>query len=353
MLCYLARGEPYSAGGRFPAVRCGNVRADPRDINFFGSAVQFAEGAGIDSFRYASATGSQSRFYYITTPRSTLDIEAHSVPATDEDRFAHLKSAFAGVGCGAEQMRIQPVREKSVMEKSAAGAANLICTWPGDSPFTIVVVAHYRHEGKGEGAVENWSGAILLPYLYLAVQARPRENTFVFLESYREAGVVDYMKALTREQKGRIRAVVSVEALGVSPVARFYTPYPESRWMPASSVHLQIALLLAALADDRVPRPEADIPRWLSVDDTQPFRYSMIPCIVIHSVPDESAALPGSRNDTAAAIDGNAYYQNYRAIAVYLLELDRVAARLKSDDPVWHGAGGQYHLDLNDLPTPH
>jgi hypothetical protein len=286
----------------------------------------------------------QSRLYYVTTPRSTLEIEAHSVPADDEGRFAHLKAEFAKAGCGDDMMRVQPVVEKP------GAAANLICTWPGNSAFSIVVVAHYRHEGKGEGAIENWSGAILLPYLYLAVQAQPRENTFVFLESYGEAGTADYMKSLTREQKRQIRAVVSVEALGVSPVTRYYTPYPDTRWMPASSVHLKIALLLATLADNRVARPDAVTPHWLSIDDSQPFRYSDVPCILLHSIPYQSAALPGSRNDTAAAVDGNAYYQNYRAIAVYLVDLDRLAEKLKSDDPVWHGVGGQFHLDLNDLP---
>ena len=199
----------------------------------------------------------QTRLYYVTTPRSTLENEVHSVPADDEGRFTHLKAAFASAGCGGDSMKVQPVGEK------AGGGANLICTWPGKSAFTIVVVAHYRHEGKGEGAVENWSGAILLPYLYLAVQAQPRESTFVFLESYGSAGTTEYMKSLTREQKQQIRAVVSVEALGVSPVTRYYTPLPDTRWMPASSAHLQMALLLATLADNRVARPDGVTPHWL------------------------------------------------------------------------------------------
>jgi hypothetical protein len=232
-----------------------------------------------------------TRFYYFTTPRSTLEAEVHSIPPTDKARFSHLKDAFAEAGCSGDSMKVQPVPDK------ASAAANLICAWPGKTAFTIVVVAHYPHTGKGQGAVENWSGAILLPYLYRAVQAQPRENTWVFLESGGKSGSELYIKSLSREQKRQIRAVIALDALGVGPVARFYSANPDNTpWLPGSSVHLQMALMLAILS--------------------------------------------------------NAYYQNYRAIAVYLIDLDGLASKLKADDPVWHGVGGQYHLDKNDLPIP-
>ena len=40
-------------------------------------------------------------------------------------------------------------------------------------------------------------------------------------------------------------------------------PLPDTRLMPASSVHLQMALLLATLADGRVARPDGVTPHWL------------------------------------------------------------------------------------------
>jgi hypothetical protein len=289
-----------------------------------------------------------TRFYYFTTPRSTLETEVHSIPPPDTARFSHLKDAFADAGCSGDSMKVQQVADK------ANAPPNLICAWPGKTAFTIVVVAHYPHTGKGQGAVENWSGAILLPYLYRAGQAQPRENTWVFLESGGKSGSEAYIKSLSREQKRQIRAVIALDALGVGPVARYYTPNPDNTpWLPGSSVHLQMALMFAILSDNRVPRPEQTSPlRWLSIDDSQPFRYSSIPSIFIHSIPDKDASIPGSGKDTASAIDPNAYYQNYRAIAVYLIDLDGLASKLKSGDPVWHGVGGQYHLDKNDLPIP-
>jgi Peptidase family M28 len=295
------------------------------------------------------ASPAGSRLYYFATPEAILSTEARTVPPKDQSRFDHLRSIFTEKGCSTDQLQIQPVDEKH-----HATPGNLICTWPGDSPNTVVVLAEYQREGKGEGAIENWSGAVLLPYLYLAIQARPRENTWVFVESAGKSGAAAWVRSLTPAQKQQIRAMIDLDSLGVSPVTRFYSPNPDSNYLSAPVVHLQMAMVLASLSDIRVPRPQSTSPlRWLPSDDTQPFRYSHIPCILIHSISVKDADLPGSSRDTADAIDTSAYYQNYRAIAVFLVALDSLAARLRTDDRIWHGEQGEFHLDLNDLPTLH
>lgn len=289
-----------------------------------------------------------SRLYYYVTPRSTLETEVHTVPPTDEARFDRLKALFADKGCGGDQLRSQAINGRN------GGLANLICIWPGSSDSTVVVLAEYQHQGKGQSAVENWSGAALLPYLYFAMQARPRENTWVFVESAGKSGAAGYLRSLNGKQRKMIRAMVAISSLGLSPALRFYSPDPESIYLPAGVAHLQMTLALATLSDRGVPRPEALSPfPWLPSDDTQPFRYSHVPGILLDSVSEQDAGVPGSARDAAAAIDGNAYFMNYRAIAVFLTALDELAAKLKGDDPLWHGEQGQFHLDGNDLPYIH
>ena len=292
-----------------------------------------------------SAAPLDSRLYYYATPRSTLEAEVHSVPATNQARLEHLQALFSDRGCTGNQLRVQPIGDK------AGSPANLICTWPGNTASTVVVLAEYEHEGKGQSAVENWSGAALLPYLYFGMQARPRENNWVFVESGSRSGATAYVRSLTAEQKKQIRAVVVLDSLGVSPATRFFTAYPESPFLPAPVVHLQMALALASLSDPRAPRPEFLSPeRWIPSDDTQPFRYSHVPCILLHSIAESDASLPGSVRDTPEAIDGNSYYSNYRTVAVFLVGLDALAGKLLHDDPIWHGQGTQFGLNPNDLP---
>ena len=59
---------------------------------------------------------------------------------------------------------------------------NLICVLPGRSQKVIIVGAHYDHpEEGGDGVVDNWSGASLLPSLYRSVKFDPRQHSYIFI----------------------------------------------------------------------------------------------------------------------------------------------------------------------------
>jgi len=285
--------------------------------------------------------------FFYTAPRSTVEMEVHTVPPTDEARLDHLREAFHWANCGGEQMQ-----EQAVTDKHGDRGTNLICTWPGERPGepgssganngTIVIAAHYERGGQGEGALADWSGAALLPFLYQAIQGQARENTFVFIESWKNEGVQTWLKSLSREQRKRILAMIDLDALGLG-ITRYFTTFSFMETTPPAALHLQLELLWAAIDDGLTKPPEQTSPHhWLSVDGTNPFRAIMIPTIVIHSVPPESAHIPGSAADTAAAVDGNAYFQTYHLICTYLASLDRMAKRLdRANDPFWRAIPGK------------
>lgn len=278
----------------------------------------------------APADSKSRTLFFYTSPRSVVEMEVHSVPASDADRLSRLRDDFASAECGDGRMQEQPVPGKH-----GDGGTNLICTWPGATPGTVVVVAHYEHEGKGQGALADWSGAALLPFLYQAIQGQPRVNTYVFLEAWKRDGAVTWLKSLPRAQRKNIRAVIDLDALGLG-ATRFYTTFSAFETAPPGSAHLQTQLLWAAVDDGLTKAPEQTSTRhWLSADPTDPFRAEMIPSIVIHSVAPESDHIPGSADDVASAVDGNAYFQSYHLMCAYLASLDRVAAKLNQNDPIW------------------
>jgi hypothetical protein len=280
-----------------------------------------------------AAPQSKTLFFY-TSPRSTVEMEVHTVPATDAERLQRLRDNFSAADCGGGRMREQPVSDRH-----GAKGVNLICTWPGHSPGVIVVVAHYEHEGQGQGALNDWSGAILLPFLYQAVQGQPRENTYVFLETWKREGADAWVKTLSREDRKRLRAVIDLDALGLS-YTRFFTTFSPFENAPVGSTHLQTQLLWSALSDGLTQAPEQVSPHhWLSVDDTDPFRALTVPTIVIHSVPEDSGRIPGSASDVASIVNGNAYFTTYHLMCAYLASLDHVAAKLDTSDRIWDSPG--------------
>ena len=229
------------------------------------------------------------------------------------------------------------MNEAPVTDKHGAAGSDLICTWPGEEGTgTVVIAAHYEHGGKGQGAIAGWSGAALLPFLYKAIQGQPRRHTYIFLETWKGEGATTWIKSLSRDEKHRIRAMIDLDALGLG-VTRYFTTFSPFEDPVLGSSHLQIELLWAAIDDGLTQAPLETSPhRWLSVDDTDPFRALMIPTIVIHSVPPESDRLPGSAADIAAAVDGDAYFKSYHLMCTFLTSLDRVATRLNQDDPAWN-----------------
>lgn len=291
-------------------------------------------------------SSSRVLFFY-TSPRSTVEVEVHTVPPTNEARLERLRAAFHSAQCGDALMQEQPVAAKH-----GSPGTNLICTWPGSSAGGILVVAaHYDHEGKGEGALDDWSGAALLPFLYQAVQGQPRQNTFVFLEAWKNDGVQTWLKSISKEERKRIRGMVDIDALGMG-VTRYFTTFSFGETTPPAAQHMQLELLWAAI-DDGLTKPplETSPHHWLTEDSTDPFRAQMIPTIVIHSVPPGSDHLPGSAADVAAAVDGNAYFQSYHLICTYLASLDRMASRLAAtNDPFWGSKPGQDVRPADETP---
>lgn len=275
--------------------------------------------------------------FFYTAPRSTVEMEVHTVPPSNDARLDRLRAAFHAAECDGDRMREQPVTDKH-----GSAGTNLVCMWPGESEAgTIVVAAHYEHEGKGDGALADWSGAALLPFLYKAIQGQPRENTFIFLESWKNEGVETWLKSLPRDERKHIRAMIDLDALGMG-ATRYFTTFSFMETPPPGSEHLQTELLWAAIDDGLTKVPEETSPhRWLSVDDTDAFRAMMIPTIVIHSVPPELDRIPGSASDTASAVDGNAYFQSYHLLCTFLASLDHMARKLALNDPFWKAVPGK------------
>ena len=129
------------------------------------------------------------------------------------DRKAALESLFQEVGCQADRIAEQPVPHSK--------QPNVICTMLGQTVSEIVVGRHFDSIETGMGAVDDWSGAVLLPSLYQSLDSKPRRHRFVFVGfAGEEAGLHGsgtYVNKLTSDERSNLRAMVNLECLGLSP----------------------------------------------------------------------------------------------------------------------------------------
>ena len=141
----------------------------------------------------------------------------------------------------------------------------------------IIIGAYFDHVSAGDGVVDNWSGASLLPSLYEAVKVDPRKHAYIFVgftdEEKGEVGSHYYAKEMTTGQIPGTDAMVNMDTLGLAPT---------EVWNTHSDKRLTNGL--DYLADQsKMPITGVNVEQVGSTLSEQ-FAARKIPSITIHSV---------------------------------------------------------------------
>jgi len=135
---------------------------------------------------------------FALVPRQIVEERLGKYAGNNEQREATLRQMFSNAGCDDQHLSEQSV--------NGSRQPNVICSLPGSSDRVIIVGAHYDRVSAGDGVVDNWSGASLLPSLYEAVKGQPRQHTYIFIGfTDEEKGLVGsrfYVRQMTKEQVG-------------------------------------------------------------------------------------------------------------------------------------------------------
>jgi Iap family predicted aminopeptidase len=230
--------------------------------------------------------------------RSSLD---------NTSRESNLKALFQEAGCAKEKLVEQEIKREKI--------PNVICTLPGASDSVILIGAHFDHVRVGDGVVDNWSGAGLLPSLFESLKGIPRKHTLVFVGfAAEEEGLVGstfYANQLSPQQIASIRVMVNMDSLGLGPTRL---------WLSHSDKEL--ASKLGAVANAmKLPFGVVDADR-VGDEDSTPFRKRHVPTVMLHSITQETLSVIHTGKDNLSAIRADDYYDSYHLIAEYLAYLD-------------------------------
>lgn len=225
----------------------------------------------------------------------------------DIQREASLKQIFEQAGCSEPNLAEQKIRHRE--------DPNLICTLPGASDRTIIVGAHYDHIARGEGVIDNWTGASLLPSLYQGLKRLPRKHTFVFVAfADEESGLIGssfYADHLSKEQRSKVDAMVNMDSLGLGPT---------EVWASRADKTLVSAIVFVA-QQEKVPVTGMNVD-GVGNTDSESFAKYKIPRITLHTITTKSWSILHSADDNMKALKWNDYLDSYRLIADYLAALD-------------------------------
>jgi hypothetical protein len=261
-------------------------------------------------YSWVGATAENVR--YNPASRQIVEARLGTYAGDNKQREATLKQMFAEAGCDEHHISEQPVKGSKL--------PNVICLLPGSSDRVIIVGAHFDRVSAGDGVVDNWSGASLLPSLYEAVKTEPRKHTYIFIgftdEERGEVGSHFYVRQMAKEQVAATEAMVNMDTLGLAPT---------EVWASHSDKRLVAALALIA-KQMNVPVTGVNVEQVGSTDAEQ-FAERKIPRITIHSLTQETwnAHILHTPKDKLSAMRLDDYYQTYRLVAAYVVFLDQVA----------------------------
>jgi hypothetical protein len=285
--------------------KAGFAQGEPADANlrYVIPVRRFVSTAVLTLLLTASA-GAQLQFQVLKGPEIKKRLESYQ--GDDLKREATLKSFFEAAGC--PQLTEMPVKHLK--------EPDVICTLAGATESHILVTAHYDHVTEGDGVVDNWSGASLLPSLLEAVKLRKPQHTFVFIGfSGEEQGLLGsdfYAKSLTVAERRQIAAVVNMDTLGLGPTEVWVNRSDKELTEMLNAVAHGMNLPLSGMNVDQV-----------GYSDEESFRKYKIPTVTIHSLTQDTLPILHSSRDRISAIHFDDYYNTYRLVTGYLLFIDQ------------------------------
>jgi len=166
---------------------------------------------------------------YKPVSQEIIEERLEKYAGNNPQREATLKQMFAEAGSDEPHLSEQALKGSKL--------PNVICVLPGSSDRVIIAGAYFDRVADGDGVVDNWSGASLLPSLYEAVKLEPRRHTYIFVgftdEEKGEVGSHFYVRRMTTEQVAATDAMVNMDTLGLAPT---------EIWATHSDKHLVAAL---------------------------------------------------------------------------------------------------------------
>ena len=261
-------------------------------------------------FATSFPSGAQnSRIVYEKISPALIQQRLEAVVPKLRDRRAALEAMFREAGCDGDNLTTQKI--------SGSSEPNIICSLPAaeGAATTIVVGGHYDKVSAGMGAVDDWSGVVLLPSLYQSLKGQPRHHRYVFIAFTGEEeglyGSAGYVHKLSKTERANILAMINLECLGLTP-PKVWASRADKRLLAAyAKVARSLGIEVAGSNADKV-----------GDDDSHSFLNAKIPVLSIHSLTTETFPILHTARDQVAAIHADDYYAAYQVTVVLLAHLD-------------------------------
>lgn len=236
----------------------------------------------------------------------------YRVPPDNEARRARLVELLVEGGASADEITTTRVKSGSETDFSVSVVV------PGRDPEAgmLVIGAHTDSIAGSPGAVDNWSGTVMLAALHAQIRKNPLNHSVTFLgfacEEHGGRGSLEYVKALGAEALGSIRTMVNLDCLGAGPVRAWVNEGGKGVFKVLRRATRRAGYTVDTFA-----------PRSYTTDAAS-FEQVGIPALTVHSLTVESLRYINCPGDRVERLDDRWYARTYTILDELLAELDKV-----------------------------
>src|SRR5688572_11340070 len=204
-----------------------------------------------------------------TTPVTVETIEADMRlhVCKNGERLEAVKKLFREKGAADDEIRVEKIDN----------VENVVVSKKGKTEETIIIGAHYDKVSDGCGAIDNWTGIVIIANLFKAFRNIPTDKTIVFVGfGKEELGLVGsnaMAKSIPKEKRPQYCSMLNFDSFGFT--------YPQVLTNTSSSRMTKFAKELAA--ELKMPFAEASLAGAADADSSS-FLGKDIPAITFHGM---------------------------------------------------------------------
>ncbi len=237
---------------------------------------------------------------------SNISADLEKVVCRNEDRLESVRQLFVEKGVPAEEIQIEKLN----------GVENLIITKKGKSDEMIVIGAHYDKVRDGCGAIDNWTGIVVLSNLYKAFHKLQTDKTLVFVAfGKEEEGLVGsraMAKNIPKQARTQYCSMLNLDSFGLA--------FPQ---VLSNASTPKLTKFTLALAEElKMPSGEASLAGVADADSSS-FKEKGIPAITLHGLSDKWQEIIHGSKDSVKNINLSAVEVALRFSTILLGRLDK------------------------------
>ncbi len=220
------------------------------------------------------------------------------------ERLSAVKELFLSAGASTEDVKIEKIKD----------VENVVVVKKGKTAETIIVGAHYDKTHDGCGAIDNWSGIVILANIYRTLRPLDTNKTYVFAAFGREEegliGSAAMAKQIKKEDRPSYCAMVNFDSYGLA--------LPQAMSNISSSSLIKLAETVSK--DMEMPFGRASI--RLASSDSASFLDRDIPAISLHGLSGRWQEYLHTAADKVANVNIGSVTVGYRHGVYFLAKLE-------------------------------